>query len=97
MASARKVRARVRREPAPFVTKTINATSWKPQTSWLIVLRKADGMRDVRSFSGTYREAVVRRDEYMTNSLYASAWLIEEREKVKFRPKKAVPHHDAWF
>jgi hypothetical protein len=88
MAKGRQVAVK-RKEIAPFVTKTIDPTSWKPQTSWLIVLRTQLGMRDVRSFSGTYREAVVRRDEYLLNSLYASAWLIEEREKNRFAPKKA--------
>ena len=75
----------VKRKELPlFVTKTVNATSWKPQTSWLIVLRTKVGMRDVRSFSGTYEDAVVRRDDYLANSLYASAWLIEEREKSRY-------------
>jgi len=77
-----------RKEIPPFVTKTIDPTSWKPRTSWLIVLRTELGMRDVRSFSGSYAEAVVRRDEYLRNSLYASVWLIEEREKNRFSPKK---------
>ncbi len=71
----------------PFVSKTINATSWKPRTGWLIVLRRSDGMRDVRNFKGTYEDAVKQRNDYLRNSLYASAWLIEEREKTMLRPK----------
>ena len=89
MAKARKVHVK-RYQPPPFVTKTVNHTSWKPQTSWLIVLRKADGMRDFRSFSGNYSDAVTRRDDYLRDSLYASAWIIEEREKNNFKPVKGA-------
>ena len=73
--------------PAPFVSKTINDKSWKPQTSWIIILRREDGLKDVRSCKGTYTDAVKRRKEYMANSLYASAWIIEERDKSNFKPK----------
>ena len=85
--SVRRIRSKPRRELVPFVTKTINATSWKPQTSWLIVLRTTAGGRDFRSFTGTYEEGVFRRDDYISNSLYASAWLIEEREKSRYASK----------
>lgn len=81
-----------RKFPRAFVSKTVNDTSWKPRTSWLIVLRTQDGLRDVRSFKGDYAEAKKRRDEYLSNSLYASAWLIEERDKTNFTPRQEKPH-----
>lgn len=88
MLKARKVHVKKRRESAPFVTKTVNELSWKPQTSWLISLKRVDGFRDIRGFKGSYAEAVTQRNDYLRNSLYASAWLIEEREKSVM--KKAV-------